>query len=98
MTQTIRRASLSALALVAISISIVAADHSAVTPVARSGRQLQRHESFNEIIKAKQGALDLIFVGDSITQGWEGDRINRVVTFELNGAPTEREWMAQRVK
>jgi lysophospholipase L1-like esterase len=31
---------------------------------------LKRHESFNERIK--QGNVDLIFIGDSITQGWEG--------------------------
>ena len=31
---------------------------------------MKRHESFNE--RAKQGDVDVIFLGDSITQGWEG--------------------------
>jgi beta-glucosidase len=30
---------------------------------------MQRHESFNE--RVKKGNVDLIFIGDSITQGWE---------------------------
>jgi lysophospholipase L1-like esterase len=41
--------------------------HSAVTPANRDG---QRHRAFNE--RVKQGNVDLIFIGDSITQGWEG--------------------------
>lgn len=32
-------------------------------------RQLQRHAEFNEI--AQRGDTDLVFLGDSITQGWE---------------------------
>lgn len=39
-------------------------------PQARGGRQMERHKSFNE--RVKQGNVDLIFIGDSITQGWEG--------------------------
>ena len=31
---------------------------------------MARHEKFNE--RVKQGNADLIFIGDSITQGWEG--------------------------
>lgn len=44
--------------------------HAAVTPVPREGGWLKRHESFNE--RVKRGNVDLIFIGDSITQGWEG--------------------------
>lgn len=47
-----------------------AADHDAVTPVPRDGGWMNRHNSFNE--RVKQGNVDLIFIGDSITQGWEG--------------------------
>jgi lysophospholipase L1-like esterase len=39
-------------------------------PEARSGAQMERHEQFNE--RVKQGNVDLIFIGDSITQAWEG--------------------------
>ena len=44
--------------------------HSAVTPVPREGNWIKRHESFNE--RVRQGNIDLVFIGDSITQGWEG--------------------------
>ena len=43
---------------------------STLKPVPREGAQLARHNAFNERIK--QGNVDLIFIGDSITQGWEG--------------------------
>jgi lysophospholipase L1-like esterase len=45
--------------------------HSAVTPVPRDEGWMQRHNSFNE--RVKQGNVDLLLIGDSITQGWEGD-------------------------
>lgn len=44
--------------------------HEAVIPAAVTGKKMERHESFNK--KIKEGKVDLIFVGDSITQGWEG--------------------------
>jgi len=44
--------------------------HSAVTPVPREGKGwMERHESFNQ--RAQQGNVELIFIGDSITHGWE---------------------------
>jgi lysophospholipase L1-like esterase len=42
----------------------------AIVPVPRDGGWMKRHESFNE--RVKQGNADLLFIGDSITQGWEG--------------------------
>ncbi|QDU98111.1 platelet-activating factor acetylhydrolase IB subunit [Lignipirellula cremea] len=42
----------------------------AVKPVPREGRWMERHNAFNE--RVKQGNADLLFIGDSITQGWEG--------------------------
>jgi lysophospholipase L1-like esterase len=42
----------------------------AVIPVPKEGGWMKRHESFNE--RVKKGNVDLIFIGDSITQGWEG--------------------------
>ena len=44
--------------------------HSATKPAPRSGGWTKRHESFNK--RVAQGNCDLIFIGDSITQGWEG--------------------------
>ena len=45
--------------------------HSAVTPIHRHNWWTLRHWEVNE--RVKEGAVDLIFVGDSITQGWEGN-------------------------
>lgn len=42
----------------------------AINPVPRDGNWMKRHESMNN--RVKQGNVDLIFIGDSITQGWEG--------------------------
>lgn len=44
--------------------------HSAVKPEPREGRWMDRHNSFNE--RVKKGNVDLLLIGDSITQGWEG--------------------------
>jgi beta-glucosidase len=46
------------------------AANDAVVPAPRAGNWMNRHESFNE--RVKQGNVDLLFIGDSITQGWEG--------------------------
>ncbi len=48
--------------------------HSAIKPEPREGGWMARHESFNE--RVKKGNVDLIFIGDSITQGWEGSGKN----------------------
>jgi lysophospholipase L1-like esterase len=40
-----------------------------VVPAPREGNWMTRHESFNE--RVRQGNVDLVFIGDSITQGWE---------------------------
>jgi beta-glucosidase len=42
--------------------------HSAVTPEKRDRHQ-ERHQQFNA--RVKQGNVDLIFIGDSITHSWE---------------------------
>ena len=54
------------------SLSIIAAEkqHSAVKPVPRGGGWMKRHNSFNT--RVAKGKVDLVFIGDSITQGWEG--------------------------
>lgn len=45
----------------------------AVTPEVHGGTEA-RHESFNKI--SKEGKAKLVFLGDSITQGWEGGSPN----------------------
>jgi beta-glucosidase len=44
-------------------------DNAAIKPAPREGQWMTRHAAINE--RAKQGNADLLFVGDSITQGWE---------------------------
>lgn len=59
------------LLLVALTTFTAAEEpHSAIKPVPRTGGWLTRHESFNK--RVAQGKVDLVFIGDSITQGWEG--------------------------
>jgi len=41
-----------------------------VKPVPREGNWMKRHELINS--RAVPGQVDLLFLGDSITQGWEG--------------------------
>lgn len=43
----------------------------AIEPQPREGPWVKRHESFNEV--SKKGEAQLVFLGDSITQGWEGN-------------------------
>lgn len=53
-----------------ISGAFAAEPNYAINPVPRDGGWVKRHESFNAI--SKQGTATLVFLGDSITQGWEG--------------------------
>lgn len=58
------------LALTGLGSAKDANQNPAVSPVPREEAWWrQRHESINQ--RAKQGNVDLIFIGDSITQGWE---------------------------
>jgi beta-glucosidase len=50
--------------------SIEGKTHSAVTPAPRTGNWMTRHDAINK--RLKEGNVDMLFVGDSITQGWEG--------------------------
>ncbi|WP_406699564.1 platelet-activating factor acetylhydrolase IB subunit [Singulisphaera sp. Ch08] len=43
---------------------------STTTPAPRAGSWMQRHKAFLD--RAKQGNIDLLFLGDSITNGWSG--------------------------
>ena len=59
----------SAFALAASLLSALGETNYAIQPVLHPGTE-KRHESFNEI--AKKGDAQLVFLGDSITHGWEG--------------------------
>ena len=61
----------SAAMLTALAVAKDTPSNVATTPAARpdAGWQ-QRHQAMNA--RVKQGHVDLIFIGDSITHGWEG--------------------------
>jgi lysophospholipase L1-like esterase len=49
------------------------APNTAIVPEARDGDHRERHERINALVRARAGDVDLVFIGDSITQSWEGD-------------------------
>jgi len=46
-------------------------ENAAIIPVPRDGNWTKRHETINERVVAQPDS-QLLFIGDSITQGWEG--------------------------
>lgn len=62
-----------AVLLVPVSRGEDAKTHAAVTPAPRDDKWLVRHEAINA--KAKAGPVDLLFLGDSITQGWNDNAV-----------------------
>ena len=50
--------------------------HSAVSPAHRHSWWTLRNDAVNE--QVKQGNVDLLFIGDSITHGWDNRRKERV--------------------
>lgn len=71
--KTLFSVSLLTLALLA-SASLRLGAHSAVEPTPRLEKWWQdRHESFNKKVSEVGKETQVIFVGDSITQGWEGE-------------------------
>ena len=47
---------------------VIALANTAVEPATREGNWMGRHEGF--VAEAKQGGIDVLFMGDSITDGW----------------------------
>ncbi len=50
-----------------------AQDVDSVTPTPRDGSWLKLHEQF--LARTKEGSIDLLFLGDSITQGWHNNDV-----------------------
>lgn len=80
MSKRMRQKMLRLALVIGLLVTGAAAQHSAVTPVARDmGRfsewWVPRHEAIVE--RAKQGNVDLLFIGDSITHFWEDSPIWR---------------------
>lgn len=59
-----------AIAVVGLCTTLSAEDAKQPETVVPLNRDVPRHKAINE--RAKQGNVDLLFIGDSITQGWEG--------------------------
>ncbi|MBX3448846.1 MAG: GDSL family lipase [Planctomycetaceae bacterium] len=66
----LRLALVTLVSLAGTSPALFAEDHDAIKPVPREGGWMARHESFNK--RVAEGNVDLLLIGDSITQGWEG--------------------------
>jgi lysophospholipase L1-like esterase len=61
---------LGALLAATLAPTASAQENSATKPAPREGGWMQMHERFLD--RAKKGDIDLLFLGDSITQGWLG--------------------------
>src|SRR5688572_28962605 len=58
----------------ATSIYITSAQHSAIDPAPRGDDGWKKRQaSFNEKVREVGKKAEVVFIGDSITQGWEGD-------------------------
>jgi lysophospholipase L1-like esterase len=57
-----------------LSLPILAADDKDNPAVKKLNRDIQRHQDFLKRIEQSKGAGDVIFLGDSITHGWEGQK------------------------
>ena len=55
-----------------LSAVSVFAENTATIPAPRDANWVKRHEGFLAESKARQGKVDLLFLGDSITDGWRG--------------------------
>jgi lysophospholipase L1-like esterase len=63
------------LALGLMTPTLIAQDKAADNPaIQKLNRDITRHKDFLKRIEQSQGAGDVIFLGDSITQGWEGQK------------------------
>ena len=57
--------------------SVAAQENDAIKPEPRNSATWKaRHDSFND--RVKKGNVDLLFIGDSITHGWEGKDVKTV--------------------
>jgi lysophospholipase L1-like esterase len=70
------------------------AGNTAVQPAPRDAGWVKRHEGF--VTRAKKGGIDILFMGDSITDGWRNQRLwkekyvpMQAVDFGIGGDRTE---------
>jgi lysophospholipase L1-like esterase len=82
------------LALLAGGATACAQGPSTVVPKTRPGSWMSMHEKF--LSQAKKGGIDLLFLGDSITQGWNNNEVwrrhyapRKAANFGIGGDKTE---------
>jgi lysophospholipase L1-like esterase len=68
---------LTLLPLIVALAAIDVAANTAIKPEPREGNWIKRHEGFVEI--AKQGGVDVLFIGDSITDAWRNEKGGKAV-------------------
>ena len=76
---------LSLLLAVAPAFSLGADANAAIVPVPRDAAWVKRHEGFVEI--AKKGDVDLLFLGDSITDAWRREEPGGKKLWDIYFAP-----------
>lgn len=83
-----------ALLATALAVPTHAQEPATVKPVPRGGGWTKVHERF--VDRAKQGGIDLLFLGDSITQGWNDNEVwkryygpRNAANFGIGGDRTE---------
>jgi len=59
-----------------LALLLLAQDLPGAQPEPKTGGWLKRHEGF--VAEAKKGGVDLLFLGDSITDGWRGGKAKPV--------------------
>jgi beta-glucosidase len=85
---------LATLGLIAVGLSACAQGPETVVPQPREGAWMEVHRGF--LAQAKQGKIDLLFLGDSITQGWHENSVwqqfygsRRAANFGIGGDRTQ---------
>jgi len=74
------------LALGLLEPTLAAGEKAADNPaVQKLNRDIPRHKEFLKRIEQSKGAGDVIFLGDSITHGWEGQK-----AWQDTSAPSSR--------
>src|SRR5580704_4819616 len=62
-----------ALGLTALGLPACAQGPATVLPQPREGAWMEMHKSF--LVQTKKGQIELLFLGDSITQGWNENTV-----------------------
>jgi lysophospholipase L1-like esterase len=65
-----------AIGLATLILAFLVQDPPGATPAAKAGGWLKRHEDF--VLEARQGGIQVLFQGDSITDGWRNGAAKKI--------------------